>query len=175
MNVLIYGAGNSIAISISRYLYENGHRAILADSRRNVRAFYSRYCKKKYLFRSPYDDKDGFSADLLNCIGQEGIQLILPTWDKGLFDLIAVKDSIPDNVKVLFPMEQGKISYVMNKKNIPDICEKAGIDVVPSFFIDENLSMSDVGAISPPYALKLEYGVSGEGFKKVEVLCGFPQ
>lgn len=95
---------------------------------------------------------------------------MLPTWDKGLFDLIAVKESLPDNVKVLFPMEQCKINYVTNKKNIPAICEKAGIEVVPSFFIDENISMSDVGTISPPYALKLEYGVSGKGFKKIEDL-----
>lgn len=170
MNVLIYGAGNSIAISIARYLYQNGHRAILADSRKYVRAFYSKYCEKKYLFRNPDYDKEGFSADLKNCIQKEGVQLLLPTWDKGLFDLIDVKESIPRVVKVLCPMDYGKISYVVNKKNIPAISEKADIDVVPSFIIDEKLSMSDVESIAPPYALKLEYGVSGEGFKKADSL-----
>jgi len=132
-----------------------------------MRAFYSRYCKKKYLFRDPCHNKEGFSDDLLNCIRQEGVGLILPTWDKGIFDLLGVKEIILGEVKILFPMNYEKVSYIMNKKNIPVISKMAGINVVPTWLVDENFSISDMAEISPPYAIKLEYGVSGEGFKKI--------
>lgn len=170
MNVLIYGAGNRISLSIAIFLSKIGSHAILADTGKYARAFFSRYCKKKYVFRDPDDDGDieGFISDLHDCIKQEGIELIVPTSDNALFHLISAKDSIPKDIKVLFPMDYEKISYVMNKKNIPFICARSGILTIPTYLLDNDFRISDIEKIDPPYALKLEYGVSGNGFIKVD-------
>lgn len=172
MNVLIYGAGNRISLSIAMFLSKTGSHPILADTGKYARAFYSRYCKKKYVFRDPDNDGDveGFISDLHNCIKQEGIKLILPTSDNALFHLISAKDSIPKDVKVLFPVDDEKIRYVMNKKNIPSICARSGINTIPTYLLDNDFRISDIEKIDPPYALKLEYGVSGNGFIKVDSL-----
>lgn len=172
MNVLIYGAGNRISLSIAIFLTKTGNRAIFADTGKYARAFYSRYCKKKYVFRSPDNggNIEGFSSDLHDCIKKEGIKLILPTSDDALFHLISVKDSIPQDVKVLFPMDDEKIGYVMNKKNIPFICARSGIDTIPTYLLGNDFKISDIEKINPPYALKLEYGISGDGFIKVDSL-----
>lgn len=172
MNVLIYGAGNRISLSIAMFLSKSGSNAILADTGKYARAFFSRYCKKKYVFRGPDNDggTEAFISDLHDCIKQEGIELIVPTSDNALFHLISAKDSIPKGVKVLFPLDYEKISYVMNKKNIPSICARSGIDTISTYLLDNDFRISDIEKIGPPYALKLEYGISGDGFIKVDSL-----
>lgn len=170
MNVLIYGAGNSIAISTAICLSKAGHNPILADTRRHVRGFYSRYCKGKYIFRGPDGDERGFASDLNDCLRKEKVELILPTYDDALFHLMGAKNSIPDDVQVTFPMDHEKIRYVMDKKNIPSTCSRAGIDAIPTYSITGNFDISSMERIVPPYVLKLGYGVSGKGFMKVNTL-----
>jgi len=172
MNVLIYGAGNSIAISLAQYLHKSGHNAILSDVGKHFRAFYSRSCHKKYIFRDPECDRDGFSVDLIGCMRQEDVELLLPTSDRALFHLLSISESIPKDIKVSFPLENEKVNRVVNKKNIPSICEQSGIGAITTCFLGKDFKISDFENIRPPYALKLAYGVSGKGFKRIDSLKG---
>lgn len=170
MNVLVYGAGNWIAISAARYLHKAGHNAILADTGNYFRGFYSRYCDKRYIFRDPDRDKGGFCSDLYDCIKREDVGLLLPTSDKALFDLIGIGENIFENVKVPVPLGHEKITYVTNKSNIPFICDRAGIGVVPTRLIGDDFNGVDLKDIPPPYVIKPVYGLSGEGVIVVENL-----
>lgn len=168
MKVLVYGAGNWITISILRYLYKTGHTAVVADTGPYFRAFYSRFCKKKYIFRDPLKDEGAFIDDLNDCIDFEGIEFLIPASDRALLDLLSVNGEIPRKVKLPYFPDREKINYVMNKKNIPSLSLRAGINLIPTFPIDQNLSFTEIEKVSPPYALKLQYGISGAGFKKVD-------
>lgn len=168
MNVLIYGAGNSIAIFISRYLQYAGHTAILADSNKYCRAFYSRNCKKKYIFRSTDNDKEGFSKELLECIKKEDIKLLLPTTDEALVKIIKAKEFLPKDIKVLFPLDYEKIGYILDKSNIPSICEKSGIHTAPACIINGYSTITDFAKFNPPYAIKKVLGRGGESFMKID-------
>lgn len=165
MNVLIYGACNSISISVARYLYISGHHAILADTTRFARAFYSKYCRNKYVFKEPLYNREGFSSDLFNCIRREDVELVLPTSDKAMFSLASADRDVFKDVKVTFPIDIELIRYVADKKNIPAICSQAGIASIPTYVIDRNFRISEVEQVPPPYARKLSRGISGEGFK----------
>ena len=165
MNVLIYGAGNSVAIFIARYLSAQGHTAILADSTKFARGFYSRYCTRKYLFRDPSQDAEGFSNDLKDCVDTEKPGLILPTTDEALINLVKAQVSIPDWAKLISPLDYEKIRYVFDKSNIPSICEKAGVHTAPICVIDNDFRVSDTHKIKVPCALKKVYGIAGDGFR----------
>lgn len=168
MNVLIYGAGNSIAIFIARYLQSAGHTPILADHCKYSRGFYSRYCKKKYMFRNPANDRGGFFEDLRDCLKRERVELLLPTTDEAMFNVICAKESIPKNTRVLFPLNSKKVSYVQDKSNIPLISKGTGVKTPLTYALDGNLKDSDIEVLRAPYVVKKAYGVAGDGFKKID-------
>lgn len=172
MKVLIFGAGNSISIFLARYLHCNAHSVILADTGRFERGFYSRYCSRKYILRKPHGDSEGFFSDLSRCIEKEDIDLIVPTSDQAMLDILSAKGVLPEKAKVPFPLDYKKISYVMDKRNIPSICETAGIYTVDAFIINNNMTVPDIEQLhitklKAPYVLKISGGHSGAGFMKV--------
>jgi len=168
MNVLIYGASNAIAIGIARFLRDIGHTAVMADSERYSRAFFSRYCAKKYLFRDPLTDRAGFAADLAACINNAAISLIVPTTDETLLNLLEARDVIPENVRTTFPLDAGKVQYVLDKTNLPELCEKAGVRTPATERVDEGFEISRIEGFQAPFALKRASGVAGEGFMRVD-------
>lgn len=168
MNVLIYGAGNSIAIFTARYLHYAGHTPILADHCKYSRGFYSRYCKKKYIFSSPDNDKEGLSKELLKCIKKEDIKLLLPTTDEALVKILEAKEFLPKDIKVLFPLDYEKIGYILDKSNIPFICEQAGVHTVPIWVINDEFKMMDLEEFKPAYVIKKVSGCGGDGFMKID-------
>ena len=169
MKVLIYGAGNSIAIAIARYVRNNGHDPVLADTSRYARVFYSKYCRKKYVLKDPASDKEGFAGDLLNCIRREEVGLVVPTSDRALFSLLDADSGILKDVAVTFPIDRALMQYVTDKRNIPSLCLQAGIASVPPYPIDSDLKISEIGPAAP-YVLKLSRGISGEGFRRLGTL-----
>jgi len=165
MNILIYGAGNSVAIFIARYLYAQGHSAILADSTKYARGFYSKYCTRKYVFRDPALNAEGFSNDLQDCLNKEQIGLILPTTYEALIHLVRAKGSIPAWARLISPLDEKKLNYVFAKSNLPSLCKKAGVATASICVIDEDFRVSDTHKMQMPCALKKVYGVAGDGFK----------
>lgn len=168
MNVLIFGASNAIAIGIARMLQGTGHIAVMADSEKFSRAFFSRYCMKKYLFRDPLKDRSGFCDDLTCCIQSEAIALIVPTTDEALLDLVESKEVIPGNVMVTFPLNIDKIRYVFDKANLPELCEKAGVKTPATVRVDKSFEIAKMDGLEAPFAVKRSVGVAGEGFMRVE-------
>lgn len=168
MNVLIYGASNAIAIGIARMLQGTGHIAVMADSENFSRAFFSRYCMKKYLVRDPLKDRAGFAADLARCIQDGAIELIVPTTDKALLDLVESKDVNLDNVMVTFPLDSKKVRTVFDKANLPELCRKAGVKTPVTVRVDNSFEITKIDGLNAPFAVKRSTGVAGEGFMRVE-------
>lgn len=168
MNVLILGASNAIAIAIARIVCDAGHTAVMADSEKYSRAFFSRYCMIKYLVRDPLKDRAGFAADLSRCIQEGEIGLIVPTTDEALLNLVESKEVIPGNVMVTFPLHADKIRYVFDKANLPELCKKAGVKTPATLRVDKGFKVNKADGFNAPFALKRATGVAGEGFRKVE-------
>lgn len=168
MNVLIYGASNAIAVVIARIVRDSGHIPVMADSEKYSRAFFSRYCMKKYLVRDPLKDRAGFADDLTCCIRNERITLVVPTTDEALLNLVELKEAIPGNVMVTFPREIDKIRYVFDKANLPELSEKAGVRTPATFRVGKGFEITKTGGLKAPFVLKRTIGVAGEGFRKVE-------
>jgi predicted ATP-grasp superfamily ATP-dependent carboligase len=172
VNVLIYGARNSVALFLASFLHRTGQPAVLADTNRFARGFYSRYCRKRYVFRKAHDDREAFYSDLRKCVEGEDIGLVVPTSDQALLDLIEVTELLPKRAKFLFPLDREKILFVMDKQNIAALCAKAGVPSLPTRIIgrgpgERDAGLIDVARLSAPYALKLGRGHSGGGFRKV--------
>jgi len=167
MNVLIYGAANVIAIGLARVLENNGHRVLFSDTQIFARAFLSKYCRGKYIFTDPASDKEAFAKGVSRCIAEEKINLVVPTTDKALLDLVEADDAIPRCVRRPFPRDAGKIRYVMDKGNIPQICRSAGV-LTPQTLRAGNAGGEALGNMQFPLVVKKAVGVAGEGFAKVE-------
>lgn len=168
MNVLIYGAGNGIAIFTARYLHYTGHTPILADHCKYSRGFYSRYCKKKYIFRNPANNKEGFREELRDCLERDGVGLLLPTTDETMFNVICAKESIPKSTRVLFPLDSKKVCYVLDKSNIPLISKGTGVKTPLTYVLDDNLKDPEIEVLKVPYVVKKAYSVAGDGFIKID-------
>ena len=166
MNVLICGAANVIAIGTARLLLQAGHRAVLADSNRLARAFHSKYCATKYLFRDPAVDLAGFEKDLAECLRKERIALVVPTTDQALLDLVAARGAIPESVACPFPLEADKIRLVLQKGNFAGIGEAAGIRT-PRTLRHAEVKGLDPDGLTPPWVIKRAVGMAGEGLAKV--------
>lgn len=170
MNILIHGASNVIAIGNARVLCLAGHRVVFSDTNKFARAFFSRYCTKRYLFKNPLSDRVGFAADLANCVEHEAIELIVPTTDQALLELAEAKDAIPDDVILPFPFDVSKLRYVSNKVNLPEICRVGGIKTPLTCSEKDYRKDNDRKPKIAPVVVKRAIGLAGVGFVRVEKL-----
>lgn len=168
MRVLVCGARNAIALTTATVLARAGHRAVLADSSRWSRAFWSRFCGTRRLLRSPAADPVGFAADLLAAIAEERIDLLVPTDDAALHALLAMVDRIPAGVGTTFPRDPALVRLVMDKANLPAICARAGVGTPRTVPVAADGGPEGYAGLSLPLLVKRRCGVAGEGLTVVE-------
>jgi len=170
MKILIFGASNVIAIVSARVLADGGHDVVMSDTNAYARAFYSRYCRRKYIFPDRALNEDAFAVSLAECLDAEGIDLIVPTTNRALMDLAAIRTRLPSRVNLPASVDVNKLDYVLDKRNLPDICREAGVMTPVTVAVNDQLLAGANPALQAPVVIKRATGVAGDGFVKVERL-----
>ena len=78
MRVLITEADHKNTLAAVRALGMNGIEIVVSGRKRLEPAFYSKYCKKKYIYSDPVDHEVEFVKDIIDIVTREKIDVILP-------------------------------------------------------------------------------------------------
>ncbi len=92
MKVLITDADQRGSLVILRALSQNNVEAHVAGHQKKSISFYSRYSRKRHLYRDPFKDEQGFVRDIKHIVLEIGAGLIIPTTDRTLIPLSRHRD-----------------------------------------------------------------------------------
>jgi len=132
MRVLIPAMEKRSALVAARSLGKRGIEIIGCSDKRCNPGFFSKYCHKKYLYRSPFSDVRGYLDDIKKIIEKEKPEVFLPINEETLLPLLEHREELEKIIKLPLPPNEilakasNKIlaGEVVKLLNIP--CPKEG-------------------------------------------------
>jgi len=153
--VLVTYARNRIAYVSARSLFRAGFEVHAGDSARFAMTFFSKYVRKKLIYRSPFTFENDFIEDLLKYIKKNKINFLLPSHEEG-FIISKYQDKFKDIVKLLLPSYE-LIELANDKKKTYEYAGKIGIAYPKTFSFKTLADFDDFlkSGINFPVVIKL--------------------
>ncbi len=132
MKVLVTDAGSKHSLAAIRSLGKKGIEVIAASERKHNMSFFSRYCKKHYIY-SAYSNELAFINDILKIIEKEKCDVFLPIGFKSCKLASKYKRELVGHVKIaVADYEYMQIAMDKNKTN--EFAEKNGIQIPKTIY-----------------------------------------
>jgi len=134
--VLVVGAEENPVLPIIESLARAGLKVHVASHRRVSGGFFSRYVTKRFLYPSPYTDKDNFIHSLLEYVKHEAFDVILVTGDRTTDLLSQNKDQFTKYTNLPL-VDFAKYICCRDKTITMKAAEKIGIPTPITYYPDE--------------------------------------
>ena len=99
MRILVTSARMPFALSVIRQLSDAGHQVYSSDTYESAPGNHSRYLKGHFVTASPRDETEKFTAQVRDYCAEQGIELIVPTWEEAFY-LATARESIEQVAKL---------------------------------------------------------------------------
>jgi predicted ATP-grasp superfamily ATP-dependent carboligase len=126
MKVLIPGMEKRSALAATRSLGRKGIEVIGCSEKRFNAGFFSKYCKKKYIYRSPFSNMVGYVEDIFDIISKEKPDILLPVNEETLIPLLADREKLEKVVMVPLP-DNKVLNNIFDKVSATKLAEKLEI------------------------------------------------
>ncbi len=146
MKVLIPAMEKRSALAAARSLGRKGIEVIGSSENKRNPGFFSKYCAKKYLYRSPCLDVAGYIDDIFEIIKKEKPDLFMPVNEETLLPLLKRRADLEKIIAL--PLSNNEVmEKVLNKKSATEIAENLNI---PCPKKADNLSQAKFPLIARP-------------------------
>jgi len=126
MKVLILAMEKRSALAATRSLGRKGIEVIGCSEKKFNEGFFSKYCKKKYIYRSPSSDMAGYIEDIFNIISKEKPDMLLPVNEETLISLLKDRKRLEDVVIVPLP-NNDVLDRIFDKVSATKLAGELGI------------------------------------------------
>jgi len=126
MKVLIPAMEKRSALAAARSLGRKGIEVIGCSDEKTNPGFYSKYCAKKYLYRSPCRDVAGYVDDIFEIIEKEKPDLFMPVNEETLLPLLERRNDLEKLISLPLPGNE-TFEIVLNKKRATEIAKNLNI------------------------------------------------
>ena len=126
MKVLIPAMEKRSALAAARSLGRKGIEVIGCSEDKRNPGFFSKYCAKKHLYRSPCLDVAGYIDDVFEIIKKEKPDLFMPVNEETLLPLLEKRAELEGLVNLPLP-QNDILEKAFNKKKATEIAASAGI------------------------------------------------
>ena len=142
--VLVLDASERSALAIIRSLGSKGIEVVAADSNRYAVGFFSKYCKARFLYPSPYEDKYLFIKSLLRHLRKHTYDLLIPVSDFTTVPVAEYKDELSEYVRVAVPdFDILKLTY--DKALTVRVAKECNVPIPKTFIPSDPDDIHDIG------------------------------
>ena len=133
--VLVTDAQMRNSLAIIRSLGRRGLEVIGAEETRFATGFFSRYCRGKIIYPSPYKHPDLFAECLLDVVKRDKYEVIFPVTDATVIPVVRNKAEFAKHTLVPLP-DYKVLMKAVDKATTIDIATQLGIHCPETFKID---------------------------------------
>jgi len=125
VKILVTSARMPFALSVIRQLAQAGHDVYSSDTYESAPGNHSRYLNDHFVTASPRDETERFTAQVHDYCAEQGIELIVPTWEEAFY-LSTARESI-EQVAKLYTAQFETLAQVHDKDSFERLVERLGI------------------------------------------------
>ncbi len=134
MNILLTDGDSRAALAVTRSLGAKGHHIFVGSEQAKSLASSSKYCFESLAYPSPRDDPEDFARFLIEYVGKNKIDVLLPMTDVSLLLVSKHRNSFP--TQCLIPISSDEaIHAAADKNNVLELARSVGMSVPGSYNI----------------------------------------
>jgi len=154
LDVIVTGCDAHQSLAVLRSLGRKGLKILAAGAEANSIGFYSRYAAAKWIYPSPFADKQGFLESVLRALQQYQVKLVFPAIES----TVVVLDQWRTDIEKWAPLaaaSSASIELSIDKVRTAEIALKAGVPVPETVEIhDPDEALAAAARLGYPVILK---------------------
>jgi predicted ATP-grasp superfamily ATP-dependent carboligase len=154
MDVLVTGCDYHVSLAVLRSLGRKGIKVLAAGADAKSIGFYSRYASAKWVYPSPFTDKQGFVESVLRALQQYRVKLVFPAGESTLVVLDQWRTEI-ERWAPLAAASSASIDLSIDKVRTAAIAREVGVPVPETAEIrDPDQALVAAAGLGYPVILK---------------------
>lgn len=153
MKILILDGANQNTLAIVRYLgkHKDLELHVIGYNKLSL-AFYSKYCRKKFIIPSPKKSPDGFYRELLKVIKQEKYDMLMPVGFSSFDVCMKHREEIENITKVVLTTNES-FDLASSKLKTYRFAQENGIPCPKTYFLDKR---EDIRTLDAPFPIVIK-------------------
>lgn len=152
--VLVTSAYTNAGLAVTKSLGKKGLAVTCADSHKNAKSFYSKYCKDKFIYPSPEERPKEFIKVLSNNVKNNHYVVLFPITDTDMYLISKYSDEFLPYVRVAMN-DHLTFMKALDKSHTIKIASKIDVPVPKTIFIEDINELKKISeALKYPVIIK---------------------
>ena len=153
-SVLITDGDMKVALPVLRSLSKKGIETGVAASHEKAISFFSKYCKRKYLYTSPRENLTLFLRTIQKILEDTNFGILLPVGEWTLVPISENRERLASRIQLPLPSHEA-IMKTFDKSLTLKLAEEQGVPAPKTFFIRNLQDLQDVSTkVTYPAVIK---------------------
>jgi predicted ATP-grasp superfamily ATP-dependent carboligase len=133
MSILVVDGETNAGLAVTRSLGRKGIEVDVGARTNLAPSFFSKYCKKSFVYTNPEKNVKGFVEDLLKILERKDYEMLIPCSDFTIVPIFLYRRLFEEKVELALPKNE-LLRLSWSKSKILRIAKKIGILTPKTFF-----------------------------------------